>query len=62
MTSASTQVWSFSPTEVARPIFADIRCNVCRRLLFRWQYRGVAQLEVKCPRCGTIDLFSLSTG
>lgn len=42
--------------------FADIRCQGCKRLLLRWEYSGKAKIEVKCPRCGSIDLFSLSTG
>lgn len=55
-------IYSFSPDDNARPRMADIRCNRCRRLLFRWEYRGIATIEVKCPRCGTIDAIALSTG
>ena len=42
--------------------FADIRCHNCKRLLFRWEFRGRATIEVKCPRCGSKDLLALSTG
>ncbi|WP_418648934.1 Com family DNA-binding transcriptional regulator [Thauera butanivorans] len=31
-----------------------MRCSSCRRLLGRGQYQKV---EIKCPRCGAINLF-----
>jgi phage FluMu protein Com len=42
--------------------FADVRCRTCKRLLFRWEFTGRANIEVKCPRCGQIDMIVLSTG
>lgn len=41
--------------------FADVRCKTCKRLLLKWQFRGFANIEVKCPRCGSIDMIRLST-
>lgn len=41
--------------------FADVRCQTCKRLLLRWQFQGFARIEVKCPRCGSIDMIHLST-
>ncbi|WP_107989283.1 Com family DNA-binding transcriptional regulator [Breoghania corrubedonensis] len=34
----------------------DIRCGKCRRLLMKTAERAIAGLlEIKCPRCGTIN-------
>ena len=41
--------------------FAEVRCHTCKRLLFKWEYTGVASIEVKCPRCGNMDVIQLST-
>lgn len=41
--------------------FTEVRCFKCKRLLLKWQYTGLANIEVKCPRCGKIDLIHLST-
>lgn len=32
----------------------DLRCKNCRRLLGR--YQECEKLEIKCPRCGTINI------
>ncbi len=48
------------PLDVARS-YTEVRCFNCRRLLMKWQYTGLANIEVKCPRCGKIDLIHLST-
>lgn len=32
----------------------DLRCNKCHRLLGR--YQECEKLEIKCPRCGTINI------
>lgn len=34
----------------------DFRCKQCNRLLARVQ--GEAEVEIKCPRCKTMNLFS----
>jgi phage FluMu protein Com len=34
----------------------DFRCRQCNRLLARIQ--GEARVEIKCPRCKTMNLFS----
>ena len=44
----------------ARP-FTEVRCYKCKRLLMKWQYTGLANVEIKCPRCGKVDLIHLST-
>lgn len=54
-------VGSTSAVYTEMPLFADIRCRTCRRLLFRWEFQGLARIEVKCPRCGTVDTVALST-
>lgn len=41
---------------------SDVRCTHCGRLLLRWKPSGTADVEVKCPRCGSIDTIQLSTG
>jgi phage FluMu protein Com len=41
--------------------FVDVRCVRCARLLLRWERTGTAVLNVKCPRCGSIDTVRLST-
>lgn len=47
---------------MARPRpFVDVRCRNCNKLLFKWQYQGVVQLEVKCSRCSHSEVLSLST-
>ena len=43
-------------------MMADIRCNRCQKLLFRWAATGLAELSVKCPRCGNGEILTLSTG
>jgi phage FluMu protein Com len=40
---------------------ADVRCRSCKRLLFKWEFSGTANIEVKCTRCGSIDVIALST-
>ena len=42
-------------------LFSEVRCHKCGRLLLRWENRGQANIEVKCPRCGSIDVIQLST-
>ena len=39
----------------------DVRCKDCGRLIVKWQRRGNATLEVKCPRCGAKYAVRLST-
>ncbi|WP_409321369.1 Com family DNA-binding transcriptional regulator [Pseudomonas monteilii] len=34
-------------------MLTDIRCGKCNRLLAR--AGGVQQLQIKCPRCGTVN-------
>jgi len=31
----------------------DLRCKKCNKLLCR--YRDCVELEIKCPRCGTVN-------
>ncbi|WP_394701634.1 Com family DNA-binding transcriptional regulator [uncultured Roseibium sp.] len=34
----------------------EIRCGSCRRLLFKAAERAIADvIELKCPRCGTLN-------
>jgi phage FluMu protein Com len=56
-----TVVGSTVVTVIMGPPLADIRCRSCKRLLLRWQFGGQAHIEIKCPRCGSIDLIHLST-
>lgn len=35
-------------------IMRDLRCKNCQRLLGR--YQDCEKLEIKCPRCGTINI------
>lgn len=47
---------------MARPRpFVDVRCRRCNKLMFKWQYQGNTQLEVRCPRCSHTEVLSLST-
>lgn len=43
-------------------VWANVRCLKCGRLLFKWHPRGVAVIDVKCTRCGSLDTLALSTG
>jgi phage FluMu protein Com len=42
-------------------VFADIRCRKCSKLIVKWLRSGEAILDVKCSRCGSIDVLHLST-
>ncbi len=42
--------------------FEEVRCQRCGRLLLRWHMSGSSQLEVKCPRCQMLNLFTLDDG
>ena len=37
-----------------------IRCVKCRRLLFKGEWKG--KIEIKCPKCGMIDVIEASRG
>ncbi|MEW6248099.1 MAG: Com family DNA-binding transcriptional regulator [Nitrospirota bacterium] len=39
--------------------FQEVRCQRCSRLLLRWDRSGPSQVEVKCPRCQEMNLFTL---
>lgn len=41
--------------------FVDVRCPTCGKLICKWEHAGVASLEVKCARCGSISVIRLST-
>jgi len=59
--AASTVLRKLMPfLDPGRP-YTEVRCFGCKRLLLKWQYSGLANIEVKCPRCGKIDLIGLST-
>jgi phage FluMu protein Com len=49
------------PSAATTLTLAEIRCQDCHRLLLKWSPRGVMSIEVKCPRCGRIDILRLST-
>jgi phage FluMu protein Com len=42
--------------------FEEARCQGCGRLLLRWHVSGSSHLEVKCPRCQMLNLFTLDDG
>lgn len=60
MTTLSSTVAVLPGVDIGRP-FSDVRCYRCKRLLMKWQWSGLANIEIKCPRCGTIDVIRLST-
>ena len=41
--------------------FVDVRCRSCGKLICKWRYAGVSELDVKCIRCGRKDSILLST-
>lgn len=45
---------------VDRP-FVDVRCRTCGKLICKWRYAGVSELDIKCNRCGRKDSILLST-
>ena len=48
-------------TAYDHPPLDDVRCKTCGRLIVKWARKGVATLEVKCPRCGEKYSVRLST-
>ena len=42
-------------------VFAEIRCGNCGKLLLKWMRKGSAILDMKCSRCGHLDVVALST-
>ena len=42
-------------------VFAEIRCPSCGKLLFKWMRKGSTIIDVKCSRCGHLDVLALST-
>lgn len=42
--------------------YVDVRCPNCGKLICKWEFAGIANLEVKCARCGSINVIRLSTG
>lgn len=53
-------VFTSTQINISAPM-AQVRCRSCSKLIFRWRYSGVAQVEMKCPRCGKIETITLST-
>lgn len=41
--------------------YVDVRCPNCGKLICKWEYTGIANLEIKCARCGSINVIRLST-
>ena len=52
--SVSTSLYEYPPLD-------DVRCRSCGRLIVKWARKGLATLEVKCPRCGDKYAVRLST-
>lgn len=48
--------------ETATLAFKEVRCQRCGRLLLRWDMSGPSQVEVKCPRCQQMNLFTWHHG
>jgi phage FluMu protein Com len=46
-------------SDTAGLAFQEVRCQRCGRLLLRWDMSGRSQVEVKCPRCQEMNLFTL---
>jgi ribosomal protein S27E len=57
--SLSTSLLAYA--EYADRPFVDVRCRNCGKLICRWRYAGVSELDVKCIRCGRKDSILLST-
>jgi exosome complex RNA-binding protein Csl4 len=57
----STAITMMASTLAPRRPLVDVRCRPCGKLLFRWRYTGLAEIEVRCTRCGNTELRSLST-
>jgi|LNFM01.1.fsa_nt_gb phage FluMu protein Com len=59
MPSRSEIVHEARGGETTTLAFQEVRCQRCGRLLLRWDMSGPSQVEVKCPRCQEMNLFTL---
>lgn len=61
--ASNSSIYHARQSEGTRSLaFEEVRCQRCGRLLLRWHMSGSSQLEVKCPRCQMLNLFTSDEG